>query len=98
MQGTVLFIPPELKKSGQYFERGILIMGKMNKRVKDFETLIDEEVKKLLDELKNEHKTYGEVIEELDVNYGGASYNFVITKAKELFKKEISEISLRENR
>lgn len=69
----------------------------MTESVKKFELLIDAKAEELLEELKNEYVTYGEVIEALNVNYGGTSYNSVITKARELMRKEISEIPLKEN-
>ena len=72
-------------------------MKKMTERVKEFELSIDVEAEKLLDELKKECITYGEIIKALDVNYGDAAYNFVIAKARVSLKKEISEILIKEN-
>lgn len=72
-------------------------MKKMTERVKKFELLMDAEAKELLDELKKESTTYGEIIVALDVTYGGASYNSVIAKARTLIKKEISEIPFKES-
>lgn len=70
---------------------------KMVERVEEFELVIAHEADTLISELKENHLSYGEIIDEINVNYGGAAYNLVLIEAKKQLKKEISEILVKEN-
>lgn len=73
-------------------------MKKMVERVKNFELFVEEEAQNLITELKEENKTYGEVIEALNTNFGASAYNKIIEEARVLLKKEISDLPLGEGK
>lgn len=65
----------------------------MQKRIEEFNRIVEQLASEVLEDLKKECSTYGELSEKLNVNWGTEFTYTVLSKAKSLLKEEMDAIT-----